>query len=225
MKNNSDLQKDVQDAIKWEPLLHAAEIGVTAKDGIVTLTGTVDNYSKKKEAENAAKSVMGARVVVEKIEVKFNDAMGDKDDNDIALDILRALKANHKTATDNILVAVEDGWLTLEGNVLWNYQRLAAENAVKDLQGVKGVSNNISIRSNAQESVQKLDIERALRRNWAINDDDITVQVAGSKVILVGSVKSWYQKDEAEKIAWNAPGVWTVDNSLVVEHDYELVNE
>lgn len=131
MKTNEHVQKDVQDAIKWEPLLHAAEIGVTAKDGVITLTGTVNSYAKKSEAEAAAKSVVGVKVVIEKIEVKFDSQWEKIDDNSIATNVLNAIEWNWKIPNDKIKVKVEKGWITLEGELNWNFQREAANDAVK----------------------------------------------------------------------------------------------
>ena len=222
MKNNAELQKDVQDAIKWEPLLNAAEIGVTVKDGVVTLTGVVDSYAKKLEAEDAAKNVTGVKAVVEKLEVKFG-SYGKTTDGEIATEVLNALKWNWQVPEDKVKVKVENGWITMTGELHWNYQKEAAKDAVKNLLGIKGVSNNINIQSETHDAIEKFDIESALRRNWAINDDDITVEVAGTRVTLTGTVNSWYQRDEAEKIAWKAAGVSYVDNDLVVEYDYDLV--
>lgn len=218
MKNNEELQKDVQNAIKWEPLLTAAQIGVTAKDGVITLTGTVDSYSKKLEAETAAKNVSGVKAVVEKIDIKYG-SWGKKDDNEIADEILNAYKWNWEVPNDKVKVKVEDGWVTLEGELEWNYQREAAKKSVNTLDGVTGVTNNITIKSETHDQVEKRDIECALERNWSINDDEIKVNVSGNKVTLNGTVDSFYQKDEAERIAWNAPGVWSVDNELVIEYD------
>ncbi len=223
MKNNAELQKDVQDAIKWEPLLHAAEIGVTVKDGVVTLTGVVDSYSKKSEAEDAAKNVAGVKAVVEKIEVKFSNS-GKTTDGEIAKEVLNALKWNWQVPNDTVKVKVEDGWITLEGEMNWDYQRVAAKEAVVNLVGVKGVSNEIKIKPDLKDTIEQHEIESALRRNWSINSDDIQVVVSGTKVTLSGTVASWYQKEEAEKITWKTPGVWTVVNDLIVEYDYSLVD-
>ena len=223
MKTNESLQKDVQDAIKWEPLLNAAEIGVTAKDGIITLTGTVDNYTKKSEAEDAAKNVAGVKAVVEKIEIKFGSTW-QKDDNEIAKEVLNAFKWNWEVPDDKVKVKVENGWVTLEGELQWNYQKEAAKNVVKNLVGVIGVTNNIIIKSLTNDEIEKKDIESALERNWSINANDIRVKVLGNGVTLTGTVNSWYQKDKAGRIAWNAPGVWKVDNELVIEQDYALVD-
>jgi osmotically-inducible protein OsmY len=224
MKTNENLQKDVQNAIKWEPLLNAAEIGVTAKDGVVTLTGTVDNYTKKLEAEHAAKNVAGVKAVVEKIEIKFGSNLRKPSDNEIATEVLNALKWDWQVPNDKIKVKIEDGWVTLEGELPWNYQKVAAKNAVNHLMGVKGVTNNITIKSESHDKIEKEDVEAALQRNWSINANDIDVKVSGTKVTLTGTVGSWYQKNEAGRIAWNTPGIWSVDNELAIEYDYALMD-
>jgi osmotically-inducible protein OsmY len=214
MKTNEKIQKDVQDAIKWEPLLHAAEIGVIVKDGVVTLTGTVDSYSKKIEAENAAKKVSGVKVIVEKIEVDYGHV--GKNDNEIAEEVISALRWNMDVPQEKIDIKVHGGWIYLDGTLDWNYQREAAKKAVENLIGVKGVINNIKIKSEIKDQVEKEAIEKALERNWAINYDEIDVDVSGNNVTLTGTVDSYYEKDEAERIAWNAPGVWSVNNELAV---------
>ncbi|WP_199120259.1 BON domain-containing protein [Pedobacter sp. ASV28] len=223
MKSNESLQKEVQDAIKWEPLLKAAEIGVTVKEGVVTLTGTVDSYVKKTEAEDAAKKVAGVKAIVENIVVKYGE-WGVKNDNDIAKEILNAFKWNWQVPNDKITVKVEKGWVYLDGEVNWNYQKDAAKTAIKNLLGVNGVVNNIKIASDVKDAVEKGDIEKAIARNWSINDQDIQVNVSGNRVTLSGAVGSIFQKDEAARIAWNAPGVWFVDNNLEIEYDYLLVD-
>jgi osmotically-inducible protein OsmY len=217
MKRNEDLQKDVQDAIKWEPLLHAAEIGVIAKDGIITLTGLVDSYAKKLEAEHATRNVAGVKGVVEQIEIHYS-GVGNKTDNEIATEALNALKWNWELPNDKVMVKVEKGWITLDGELEWHYQKETAQKVVKNIAGVRGVANNIKIKSEIRDKVEQKDIERALVRNWSIEDKDIQVKVVGSNVTLNGSVASLYQKNEAGRIAWNAPGVHTVDNEIVVEY-------
>jgi osmotically-inducible protein OsmY len=217
MKTNETLQQDVQEAIKWEPLLHAAEIGVTAKDGVITLTGTVDSYAKKLEAEDAAKNVAGVKAVAEEITISFNGG-AKHNDTQVATEVVNAFKFNWAIPEDKIQVKVENGWITLTGEVEWNYQKDAARKTVKNLSGVKGVTNNVTIRSNLHDAIEKMDIERALTRNWAIDSEAIEVAVSGSRVTLNGTVDSIYQRDEAGRIAWNAPGVRSVDNELVIDY-------
>jgi osmotically-inducible protein OsmY len=218
MKSNTELQQDVQDAIKWQPLLNAAEIGVTAKDGVVSLTGVVDSYAKKTEAEDAAKNVAGVTALVEKIEVRYPSSYS-KTNAEIAAEVLTALKARRDVPLDKIKVKVEAGWITLTGELIWNYQKEAAKDTIKYLTGVTGVTNNITIRSESMESVEKAGIEKALKRNWAFYDKNVQVQVSGHIATLTGTVDSLYQKNEAGSIVWNAPGVWAVDNKLLVDWD------
>jgi osmotically-inducible protein OsmY len=220
-ESNEDLQKDVQDAIKWDPLLNAAEIGVTARDGVITLTGTVENYAKKLEAEDTAKSVKGVKAVVVKLDIKLNNGSEKKDDSQIADEIIKAAKWNWKIPKDKIKAKVENGWVTLDGEVEHNYQKEAIENLVKNHSGITGITNNITIEE-TEDQVEKTAIENALRRNWFIDDSNIEVLVSDHDVILTGSVESWYDRKKAARIAWDAPGVWSVDNQLVIEY-YELV--
>lgn len=218
MKTNEELQKDVQNAIKWEPQLHAAEIGVTAKNGIVTLMGTVDAYYKKIEAETAAKNVDGVKAVVQEIDVKYSNSA--KSDTDIANDVIKALTDNWTVPNEKVQVKVENGWVTLDGKVTWNYQKEAANKAITYLPSVRGVTNNIKIKAQIQNEIEKKDVEKALSSNWSLHSQDIIVKVDGNKVILTGGVSSIYQKELAEKLAWKTPGIWSVDNQLIVEHKY-----
>jgi osmotically-inducible protein OsmY len=223
MKSNEELQKDVQNAIKWEPLLNAAEIGVTAKDGVITLTGVVNSFAKKSEAEMAAKNVAGVKAVVEKIEINFGTDWTKKDDNEIAREVLNAIKWIWEVPVDNVNVKVDKGWITLYGELNWNFQKDTAESVVKNLPGVTGVSNNITIKSKSHDAVDKKAIEDALARNWSINDRNVHVKTNGSKVTLNGTVTSWYQKDEASRIAFKAPGVESVDNEIEVDYKYSEI--
>ena len=215
LKTNEDLQRDVQNAIKWEPLLSAAEIGVTAKDGVIRLTGIVDSYSKKIEAESAAKKVGGVKAVVEEITIKFADSW-DQSDADIAKEALIALKLNYMIPVDK--VKVENARITLYGDLSWDYQRKAAKNAVNHLRGVEGVTNDIKITSEIHSEIEKNDIESALACNWSLRNHNIKVEVSGHKIKLSGTVQALYQRDEAEKIAWNTPGAWAVDNEVFVDY-------
>ncbi len=199
--------------------MNTAEIGVTAKDGVISLTGVVDSYAKKLEAENAAKKVIGVKALVEKIEVKFPSSWT-KTNAEIANEVLTALKSNWSVPKDKVTVKVEDGWVTLEGELSWNYQKEAAKSAVNYLMGVKGVSNNIKIKSETNDAIEKKDVENAIGRSWSVDDSDINVSVSGTTVTLTGTVNSWYQRDEAGRIAWNTPGIWHVKNELAVDYEY-----
>lgn len=223
MKTNAELQVDVQNAIRWEPLLHAAEIGVTAIDGVVTLSGEVDNYLKKMEAENAAKKVIGVKALVENIEVKFPGTWT-KSNLDIANEVITALKTNTSIPNEKVIVKVEDGWVTLAGELAWNYQKDAAKHAVNFLSGVKGVFNNITIKSESHDAIEQKDVEAAIARSWSIDNSDLNVSVTGTTVTLSGTVDSWYQKEEAGRIAWNTPGIWHVKNELAVDYEYAFTD-
>lgn len=223
MKSNQVLQSDVQNAIKWEPLLHAAEIGVTAQEGVVSLTGMVDSYAKKLEAETAAKKVIGVKALIENIEVKFPSSWT-KTNLEVANAVLAALNSNWSVPKDKVTVKVEDGWVTLEGQLPWNFQREAAKSAVNFLSGVKGVTNNIKIKSESHNAIEQKDVEDAIGRSWSVDDSDINVSVSGSTVTLSGTVNSWYQKEEAGRIAWNTPGIWHVENELAVDYYYAYVD-
>ncbi|RNL56143.1 BON domain-containing protein [Pedobacter jejuensis] len=215
MRHNEKLQLDVLEAIKWEPLLHAAEIGVIAQEGIVTLTGTVDSYAKKARAEHAAKTVVGVKAIIEKIEVDFG-SLEKKTDLDLAGEILKALKLNPEIPVNKIIIKVENGLVTIEGEVKWYTLKGDIQKLVEGLKGVKNLTNIIQVRSDTADDVEKVAIENALHRNWAIDDHHILVNVFGNRVTLSGKVKSIYQKDVAERIAWNAPGVWNVHNELLI---------
>lgn len=218
MKNNEVLQRKVQEALAWEPLLEVASIGVTAKDGIVTLTGTVDNYIKKLEAEDAAKKVAGVKAVVEKIEIDCNHSV--RTDEDIAKEALEALKWNVPVPEDKLKIIVSQGWIYLKGVVDWNYQKIAAKKAVETIPGVKGVVNSIQIKSANTDKIEKKAIENAIHRNSSLFDKDINVNVSGNVVTLIGVVTAYFQKEEAERIAWNSPGVWNVNNLLNVQQKF-----
>lgn len=216
------LQSAVQDAIAWEPLLHAAEIGVTAKDGVVSLTGEVNSYAKKIEAENAAKKVVGVKAVVEKIEVKYAHSWT-KSSTQVADEVVAALKSNMSIPKDRITVKVEDGWVTLEGHLPWNYQREAAKIAIHHLPGVRGVTNDIKLKPDTHEEIEKNAVEHAIARTWLLDSNDIEVTVSGSSVTLTGVIHSLYQKDEAARVVWKTPGITQVKNELVVDYNYVLV--
>lgn len=219
MKTNEELQKDVQDSIKWQPLLKAAEIGVTAKNGVVTLTGNVNSFTKKIEAEKAAKSVIGVRAVVEDIHVKMATSL-EKNDEDLATEILSSMKWDWSVPSDKVQVKVENGWVTIDGGVEWNYQKEAARSCAANLIGVKGVTNNVTVKAISNDKIEQEEIEKALSRSWMVDDHNIQVKVHGNKVVLRGAVESIFEKDEAARLAWNAPGVNEVDNELAVIYEF-----
>ncbi len=222
MKSNAELQKDVQDAIKWEPLLSAAEIGVTAKDGVVTLTGTVNNYAQKLEAEKAAMNVVGVKAVAEEIKVKLGTS-GKRDDTEIATACANALKWSWQVPNDKVKVTVQDSWVTLTGEVQWNYEREAAHNAVRTLPGVVGVTNTTTLKPESHNKIEKEMVQDAIARHWTLGDQDIHVEVSGSTVTLTGTVGSLPQKRKAGRVAWRTPGIYNVQNDLMVEYDYAAI--
>ena len=216
MENNLELARNVAAAIQWEPLMKGTEIHVTAIDGVISLTGVVDSYLKKYKAEDITKSIVGVKAVVEQIEIKFNND-DEKNDNAIAVKIINALKDDGRVPHDRIKVRVENGWVTLEGDLPWNYQKEAATAAVRHLQGIKVFTNDIRIQPESPDEIEQGGIERALRRNSSMHDQDIQVYVNENNVTLNGIVNSYFQKDEAERIDWSAPGVGTVKNELSID--------
>ncbi|BDU25714.1 BON domain-containing protein [Flavobacterium sp. GSB-24] len=215
-KNNDVLRKEVVEAIKWEPLLRSNEIDVTVQDGIVTLGGTVDNYTQKKEAEQAVKNIAGVTGVIDDIKVDlFFSAI--KSDTEIKAAVSKALHENWAVPDHKIKVNVENGWVTLDGILHWHFQRKAADNAIRYLAGVRGVIDNIKIEAEIKDEMTKEVVEKALRLSWILDFDNIKVRVDGKTIYLSGIVDSLFQKEEAERIAWNTPGVWYVDNEIVVE--------
>ncbi len=192
------------------------EIGVTVNDGVVTLTGWVDSFSKKWAAERAAHRVRGVKAVANDIEVRL-PSTGDRTDSDIAAAATRALEWD-AFAIEHVEMTVSKGWVTLTGEVEWEFQRRAAERAVRRLAGVRGVTNLLTVRPRVSVVPEKLkrQIEEALIRNAETDAERISAQVVGEKVILAGTVRTWLEREEAERVAWSAPGVSAVENRITV---------
>lgn len=218
MTNSTNLQHVVQEELEWEPSVDASQIGVAAiQSGVVTLTGTVATYAEKVSAERAAKRLSGVRAVANDIEVRPIGSMK-RTDTDIAQAVLRALDWDIAVPHEKIKARVDDGWVTLEGEVVLQFQRAAAENAVRRLNGVRGVTNQIrlQVRPSAQPAEVKDRIEAALRRSAEIDARGIQVDAKDSMITLRGKVRTWAERDEAERAAWGAPGVLAVKDELTV---------
>jgi osmotically-inducible protein OsmY len=215
MKSDSEIERDVKDELSWNPDLDASDIAVSVKKGVVTLTGFVRSYTDKFEAEAAAKRVSGVVAIANDIEVRM-PSVDERPDPEIARDAVAAIKSQLPISSEKIKVIVKNGWITLEGQVEWQYQRSTAEHSVRRIKGLKGVSNMIQLKPHAQPSEIKRKIQEAFRRNAEVDSNRIIVEADGSVVTLKGTVRSWVEREEAERAAWAAPGVTSVVDQIVV---------
>jgi osmotically-inducible protein OsmY len=215
MKSDSEIERDVREELKWDPDLNAEDIAVSLKDGVVTLAGFTRSYTDRLEAEAAAKRVAGVHAVANDIEVRL-PAINQRPDPDIARDAVAALKSELPISHDKIKVIVKDGWITLEGTAEWQYQKTTAEKAVRKIKGAKGVTNVIQLKPAVQPTDIQRKIQEAFKRSAEVDADRVSVDAKGSEVILKGTVRSWIEREEAERVAWSAPGVTQVEDHILV---------
>lgn len=223
MRKDSDIQKEVAEELGWEPLLRSEEIAVSVKDGVVTLAGIVDTYSKKVAAERAARNITGVKAIALDLQVKPHSIF-QRTDSEIAHAVMDALKWNSAVREEKIKVKVEDGWVTLDGEAEWHYQRTAAKEAVEGLLGVKGVTNMIILKPKVTIGDVRQKISSALTRHAVLDAGKIQVETTQDKVTLTGKVRSLAEKRDAENAAWAVPGVKQVDNQLEVSYQDALVS-
>jgi osmotically-inducible protein OsmY len=216
MRLDLDIKRDVEDELRSDPDIDATDIAVAVKDGVVTLTGFVRSYRQKRTAEQDVKRVAGVLGIANSIEVRL-PIIHHRPDPEIARDVVEEIKNDLPFSAEKIKVFVEDRWVTLEGDVEWHYQREQAEQAVWRVRGIKGVSNRIEVRPHVPAVEIKRKIEEGLRRAAEIDASRITVEANGSEVILRGTVRSWAEREEAERAAWRASGVTRVDNRIRID--------
>jgi osmotically-inducible protein OsmY len=215
VNTDTDLQHDILAELEWDPSINAAEVGVSVHQGVVTLTGYVDSYSEKVAAVKAAKRVFGVKAVANEVHVRI-PGVSARTDTDIARAALSALKWTASVANEPITVTVNNGRVLLEGEVKWQYQKSAAERAVRDLLGVTGLNNSITIKARPKPQDIQHKIESAFQRNAELDARAIRVQSVDGTVTLVGTVHSFFEREQAERAAWAAPGVLNVENQIAV---------
>lgn len=215
MRTDSDLRSDVISELNWDPSIRNEDIAIAVKESVVTLAGTVDTYAQRYAAERAVERVNGVRAIVNDLTVKLPGAL-ERSDADIAHAAVNALRWHIEVPDERIQVKVTNGWITLEGEVDLYFQKEAAERAVRFLMGVKGVANLITLRATPTPADIKQRIRAGINRHAELDAEQITVETSGSRVTLRGTVRSVVERRDAERAAWNAPGVQRVDNDIMV---------
>lgn len=216
MKTDLEIQQDVMNELKWQPFLKSSSIGIAVKNGIVTLTGIVDNYAQKVEAEKAAKKITGVKAIAEDIQIGVSPSYK-KTDTEIAESVMNALRWHAAVPEENLKVTIEDGIVKLEGDVEWEYQRSSAKNAIVNLLGVRNVINLINVKPKLTAFDVRAKIAQALHRAATVDAEKVSIDVEGHKVILNGKVRSFAEKEDVEEAAWCAPGVSTVESHIEIE--------
>jgi osmotically-inducible protein OsmY len=215
VRTDSDIRRDVENELSWDPDIDSADIAVAVKDQVVALTGFVRSFSQKWQAERDAKRVLGVSGIANDIEVRL-PSVNQRPDPDIARDAVTALKFQLPFWHEHITPVVKNGWVTLEGDAEWYFQRERAETAVRHVRGVTGVSNMITVKPRVAPTEVKARIEEALKRSAEVDAKQIHVEANGGKIVLEGKVKSWAERQEAERAAWRAPGVTNVVDRIQV---------
>lgn len=212
---DSALRQDILDELEFAPYIDANDIGVAVEDGIVTLTGHVPNYSQKEAVERAVARIKGVRAIAQEIEVRFPVDESNADD-EIARRVVDTLKWSTLVPDERVQVKVEDGWVTLSGDLEWNYQKVGAADAIRHIAGVRGVTNAIVLAPRPALGDVKRRIEDALRRHAEVEADNIQVEVSGNKVTLTGTVRALAERSAVEEAAWATPGVHAIDDRITI---------